>query len=360
MRVYASIKEITEILAAYTAATATGQQTALATVVHVEGSSYRKPGARMLITSDGVLTGGISGGCLEGDALRKALFVIQQQTPTLVTYDTMDDEEGLGAALGCNGIIKVLIEPINADSPTNPIVFLEKIVAQRSPSVLLTLFSDLEKKSLQPGTCALLQDGHLEAGVSFPNNISKSTLDQWLTQSAQNQRSSFETLDTFTGFIEYVPPPIHLIIAGDGNDIVPLIAFADILGWSISLLDGHRSYLSKMKNLPPNCRVIRSNDAVFKTINLDKRTALVAMSHNFHNDKAIVKAAFETYPLPYIGLLGPRKKRQRLIDELTEEGMVLETHQLDTLHGPTGLEIGSNTPESIALSIVAQIQQILR
>src|SRR6187455_3066024 len=116
------MKEIRDIIAAYRVAREQGKQASLATVVHVEGSSYRRPGARMLITGDGQLTGAISGGCLEGDALRKALLVMTEKRSRLVTYDTMDDDDAkFGVGLGCNGIIQVLIEPIDTADPDNPI-----------------------------------------------------------------------------------------------------------------------------------------------------------------------------------------------------------------------------------------------
>ena len=115
------MKEIKNIIGAYYKSVEQGRQTALATVVHLEGSSYRRPGARMLITDNGQLTGAISGGCLEGDALRKALLAMAEQKPMLVTYDTMDDDDAkFGVGLGCNGIIQVLIEPIDANQPNNP------------------------------------------------------------------------------------------------------------------------------------------------------------------------------------------------------------------------------------------------
>ena len=118
------MKEIKDIIKAYDEAIKAGKQSALATVVSVEGSSYRRPGARMLVADDGVLTGAISGGCLEGDALYKALFAMRQQKNVLVTYDTSDDDDTtLGLGLGCNGIIHVLIEPVNPADPTNPIQF---------------------------------------------------------------------------------------------------------------------------------------------------------------------------------------------------------------------------------------------
>src|ERR671921_513250 len=116
------MKELKDIISAYEDAEREGRETALATVVHLEGSAYRRPGARMLITEDGQLIGAISGGCLEGDALRKAQLVMVQQKPMLVTYDTTDDDDAkLGVGLGCNGIISILIEPVIVDNSTNPI-----------------------------------------------------------------------------------------------------------------------------------------------------------------------------------------------------------------------------------------------
>src|SRR6202012_552907 len=153
------MKEIIDIVAAYDEAVKSGKKTALATVVLVEGSAYRKAGARMLITEDGQLTGAISGGCLEGDALRKARMVILQQEPLLVTYDTMDDDDAkLGVGLGCNGIIHILIEPIN-DKQTNPITLLKKVIALRGYAVLVTLFSIEDRKAPQPGSCLCLAGG---------------------------------------------------------------------------------------------------------------------------------------------------------------------------------------------------------
>jgi xanthine dehydrogenase accessory factor len=157
------MKEAEDIIKAYNEAVLAGKKTALATVVHVDGSSYRRPGARMLITEDGILTGAISGGCLEGDALRKALLVIMQQQSMLVTYDTSDEDDAIiGLGLGCNGIIQVLIEPLQAGNADNPISLLKIITGQRKKAALVTLFCLADKKNPQPGTCLLLmEDGNL-------------------------------------------------------------------------------------------------------------------------------------------------------------------------------------------------------
>src|SRR5580698_4978389 len=159
------MKEIIDIVAAYDEAVKSGKKTALATVVLVEGSAYRRAGARMLITEDGQLTGAISGGCLEGDALRKARMVILQQEPLLVTYDTMDDDDAkLGVGLGCNGIIHILIEPIN-DGQINPIMLLKAVMSSRGYSVLVTVFSIEDRKAPQPGSCLYLARGETRSGL---------------------------------------------------------------------------------------------------------------------------------------------------------------------------------------------------
>ncbi len=359
MRHHASIPELRAIVQAYTAHEAVGQRTALATVVAVEGSSYRKPGARMLIADDGTLTGGISGGCLEGDALRRALYVIQKQVPQLITYDTTEDgDAALGAALGCNGIIHVLLEPLElAQGRITPISLLQHVLAQRQPVCMVTVFSQ-QKDTPSIGTVSLVHAQKHLATTDLPTAWTEHLL--LMAQNAlQTRRSAFETLDAHRVFVEYVPPTVHLVVAGDGNDVVPLLAFADLLGWDTTLLDGPRSYLSKQKMLPPTCRVVRQAAGVFNQLPLDDHTAVLLMTHNFENDKALVRAAFEAFPFRYIGMLGNARKKERLADELHTAGQMPSAEQWATLHCPMGLPIGSHTPESIALSIVAQVQEVL-
>ncbi len=153
------MKELREIIKAYDAALHAGKRSALAAVVHLDGSSYRRPGARMMVTDEGELTGAISGGCLEGDAVRKAMFALSQQQSKLVTYDTSDEDDAtVGIQLGCSGIIQVLFEPIDPNNPNNPIQLLRKVVALRQKSVLVTLFSLEDKRNDQPGTCLLMEE----------------------------------------------------------------------------------------------------------------------------------------------------------------------------------------------------------
>src|ERR1700722_6227003 len=161
-----AMKEIRDIIQAFEEARQKGRQTALATVVYVEGSAYRRPGARMLVTDEGQLTGAISGGCLDGDALRKALFALSRRTSMLVTYDTTDEDDAkLGIGLGCNGIIQVLFEPIDPDDPKNPIELLKLTASERQHAVLVTLFSLKDKAGPHPGTGLLLKgDEYLSNG----------------------------------------------------------------------------------------------------------------------------------------------------------------------------------------------------
>jgi len=136
------MKEIADIVKAYKNALKAGLQVALATVVQVEGSSYRRPGARMLVAENGQLTGAISGGCLEGDALRKALLAIHEQKNKIVTYDTTDEDDAkFGVQLGCNGIVHILFEPIDNEDENNPVQLLQNSICERKNAVIVTLFS---------------------------------------------------------------------------------------------------------------------------------------------------------------------------------------------------------------------------
>jgi xanthine/CO dehydrogenase XdhC/CoxF family maturation factor len=170
------MKEIREIIKAYDQCVLAGKKMALASVIYLEGSSYRRPGARMLVDDEGWLTGAISGGCLEGDALRKALLVISQQDPKLVTYDTSDEDDmTLGVQLGCAGVIQVLFEPVDPAFENNPVHLLQKVMANRQPSVLVNLINKTTPSSLQWGTCLLLQaDGTITTKLdeALKNSVS--------------------------------------------------------------------------------------------------------------------------------------------------------------------------------------------
>ena len=353
------MKEIRDIITAYDQAQKLGKQTALATVVHVEGSSYRRPGARMLIEDDGQLTGAISGGCLEGDALRKALLVITEKRSRLVTYDTMDDDDAkFGVGLGCNGIIQVLIEPIDIANPNNPIQYLRTINEKRQKAVLITLFSLQDKKDPQYGTCLLLKE---DGNVIYNTPVLKDVLIADANDAMTTQLSSFKNYisdnHNLTAFIEMIKPPVSVVIVGAGNDVVPLVEMADILGWETTVVDGRANY-AKKERFVSACQVLVSKpEQVLDQIAIDENTVFLLMTHNYNYDMAMLKQLLQKN-ISYIGMLGPKKKRERMLNELKDEGLTFSQQQLSVLHSPVGLDIGAETSEEIALSILAEIKAL--
>jgi xanthine dehydrogenase accessory factor len=353
------MKEIRTILKSFEKAEQEGKKTALATVVHVEGSSYRRPGARMLITEDGELTGAISGGCLEGDALRKALSAIVQQQNKLVTYDTTDEDDAkLGIQLGCNGVVHILFEPIKTDQIFNPISLLQRLVNSAEDSVMVTLFS-LDHLQ-QPGTKLLYRNGvsqtalarELQAGlvIAAEEALQKKSSDFRIYQ-FDNQ--------TVTGFIEFIAAPLELIIAGAGNDVQPLVDITSVLGWHTTVVDGRASHATQQRFAKADRVLVAKPDEVLKKIGFGEHTFFVLMTHNYNYDLALLKQLI-TLNCAYIGVLGPKKKLQRMLDELSSDGVVPDEKQLALIHGPVGLDIGAETAEEIAVSIVAEISTVLR
>ena len=355
------MKEINDIIQAFEKAQQQGRQTALATVVHVDGSSYRRPGARMLVTDDGQLTGAISGGCLEGDALRKALYVMNQQKAMLVTYDTMDDDDAkLGIGLGCNGIIQILIEPVDSKRPDNPVALLKMVAATREKAVLATLFSLQNKNGTQPGTCLLhkknktiLPGAHFSFETGLLQDV-KNTLEKEISV-FKNYDSAGQTI---TAFIECIQPAVSLVIVGAGNDAIPLVAMAQILGWQTTIVDGRSNYARKDR-FASGCQVLVAKpEQVLDQITIDQQTVFVLMTHNYHYDLSMLRYLIGK-DVPYIGSLGPKKKLDRMLNELKEEGIELSKPQVNIIYGPSGLDIGAETPQEIALSILAEIKAVL-
>ena len=357
------MKEISDIIEAFKKAEQQGKQTALATVVYVDGSSYRRPGARMLVTEDGELTGAISGGCLEGDALYKALFAMRQKKNMLVTYDTSDDDDAkLGLGLGCNGIIHVLIEPVNPANPTNPIQLLKKITSSRKNAVLVTLFSLGNNSMAQPGTCILCTDEEI-----LSNNSNDSNLKNILEDEAKKALSGYQSVvknyvlesQNLTAYIEFIKPVVSMVICGAGNDVVPLVKMAAILGWQTFIVNDGRDKNTKQSRFETSCHVLITNpEKVLSQFEIDEQTVFVIMTHNYNYDLAVLRQLIQK-DVTYIGLLGPKKKRERMLEELEEEGISLSEQQLSCIFSPVGLDIGAESPEEIALSILSEIKAVL-
>lgn len=351
-----------DIIAAYEDAHLLGQKSALATVVHLSGSSYRRPGARMLVSDIGLMTGAISGGCLEGDALRKAMLVIGQQQSKLVVYDTSDeDDASLGIQLGCAGIIHVLFEPILSENNDNAITLLKKAVATRQPCVLVTLFLLDNKRAPQPGTCILIEQNGTISGTIPIDSISNIIIaDAKMVMAKKQTLFTQYTADNqlFTAFIEYIEPPVHLVIIGAGNDAIPMMKIAECIGWDVSVVDGRNTHAT-IERFTSSCQIVVSKpEKVLEQIPIDDQTVFVMMTHNYQYDLAMLKALLPQMP-KYIGMLGPKVKFEKMIQELRQEGMEVSPAMLQSVYGPTGLEIGAETAEEIALSIIAEIKAVL-
>jgi xanthine/CO dehydrogenase XdhC/CoxF family maturation factor len=356
------MKEIREIINAYNKARINEKRLALATLVHLNGSSYRRPGARMIVDEEGQLTGAISGGCLEGDALRKAVFCIHTQVPKLVVYDTSDEEDAtIGIQLGCSGIIQVLFEPIDENDPLNPIELLKRAIHKRQNTVLVTLYASQIKKGDTVGTSILLEDSG-----EFHNNSSFQFIPETLMQDIKDtlmvKKSSFKSYqqndNTFNAFLSFISPPISLVIVGAGNDAIPLQSIAETLGWEVIIVDGRHTY-AKIERFSSACQIIVSKpEKVLEQIPIDEKTVFVLMTHNYNYDYAILKALLGKN-VPYIGALGPKKKLDNMITDLKAENIFLNEKQKNILYGPVGLELGAETPAEIALSITAEIMSVM-
>ncbi len=356
------MRELDAISLKYALLKEQGLECVLATVVHVEGSSYRRAGARMLIDEFGNITGAISGGCLEGDALRKALHALHQQKNKLVTYDTSDEDDALiGAQLGCNGIIQVLFEPLDYKDELNPCELLKKVINQKNPLAIAVQFN-LNKSKDQAGTKLVISENSKVIGRKPEEELFNHILEQSRLTFKNNKPHFAEYLigeESQHIFIQNYQPPVKLIIVGAGNDAQILAQQADLLGWDVVVTDGRPTHASK-ERFTSSCQIVVTKpEQTLENIEIDNRSCFVLMSHNYNYDLAVLKLLLAEKMIPYIGILGPLKKYQRMLKELGEEGLNLEQEYLKKIYAPVGLEIGAETPAEIGLSILAEIQSVL-
>ncbi len=350
------MKEIKSILKLYNRSKE--EKAALIQVVKVEDSSYRREGARMLVYESGIFEGGISGGCLEGDALRKSQIAIAKQFPTVVIYDTSrEDENSIGVGLGCNGIIEVLISPIDAKDPFQ-IETLRKCLLKRRTHILVTLTSvSLKTDGLSLGQVFYYDEeaNRLENFPDMPDAKVEAFLLEQIAALKKSGRSKTveyrEGEQSIRAFIELFPPPIHLAIFGDNYDVYPLIQLAQLLGWKISLV----ANLHKMsKSALTAVDEVYAKEESSRPL-IDERTAIVLMAHDFKTDCGNLGRYFDS-PAKYIGLLGPRKRFLKMEDELREKNIILS--EKEKIFSPCGLEIGANFPEDIAMSILSEVSAV--
>lgn len=352
--------ELQRLLLAYDRHRAEARPCALATVVEVLGSAYRRPGARMLVTEDGELTGAISGGCLEGDARQRARQAIFRGQPALVTYDTRDEDDprhGLGP--GCQGVVRILLEPLDFTAPDNPVELLRGFAQHPEPAVLATVFeTDTSGLKAAVGQRVLLSAaGALRGSPLLAGPLAgaaRATLAQGLSQVLDIETDA----GPVRALLEVLVPPLRLVVYGAGNDAQPLVHLAASLGWHITVVDG-RPNLATAARFPEAAEVRIVPVRELETQVPDAGAYHVLLSHNYAYDLAALQTLLPT-AAPYIGLLGPRAKAGRLLSE--EELNLSEAAMADALrnrlHSPIGLSLDGETPEEIALAIVAEIQAV--
>jgi len=354
------MKEIKAIIKAYDEADKTSIGLALATVVRVEGSSYRRTGARMLIMNNGVWVGGISGGCLEGDALKRAQLAIRKSTPTLITYDTTEDDPyQIGVGLGCNGVIDVLLTPLNVSDENNPVEVLKRCVeASRETHVLITI-TKLSGKWGDVTEGQVIKYTNVHDLNILGNNSVIQELNKAISEQISIGHSAPYYLELADGrklgcFIEILPPEISMILMGHQYDVYPLSRLIKEMGWRLTIV-------AEPQKINPHIVTIADEvvaPANFQNIFIDNYTAIILMAHDYKTDKNNLPKALAT-AAPYIGMLGPRIRSEKIWRELSEEGKIGPTENMDRIHAPVGLDIGAVTPEEIALSLIAEVKAAL-
>jgi xanthine/CO dehydrogenase XdhC/CoxF family maturation factor len=343
------MNEINNIIDQYEILKSSGTTSVLATVVHVEGSSYRREGARMLIDEYGYMTGAISGGCLEGDALKKALLALYKNQILLTTYDTTNEDDAkLGAQLGCNGIIDVLFEPIDYTDKNNPIEILQWAESNEDGSVVIVHYS---KISPNQGTINAFSPTYgFKNHDGIPSTLS---LDKDIKQNTYFSDNTNQT----TYFFNYLKPKNHLIIVGAGNDGIIMTNLAQNLGWKVTVVDGRHTHATK-ERFGDSCQIYLGNaEEVISIVKFPKYTAIALMSHNFQYDLIAMSKLINFTDLPYIGLLGPKKKFEKMKEHLHK--MEIYTINVDHIFAPMGFDIGAETPSEIALSTLAEMTSVL-
>ncbi|MDB4324765.1 XdhC family protein [bacterium] len=351
-----------EVVAASLAAARAGHPGVLVTVVRVEGSAYRRPGARMFLPQDGPAVGLVSGGCLEADLAERAAAVLASNEPRTLLYDMQSPDDLVwGLGLGCNGVVRVLLEPIGRSAvPPRDLAFIAECDRDRREGVVVTVFGSSALTGPAVGDRILVD---AQGNVRTKPQADDTILQRWQAeaQAALSSRRSrvvhvAEDNAVVDALVEYLQPAIRLVICGAGLDALPVVEQATALGWTVHVVD-HRETNATRERFPGATTVgtVAWNALTPTDVPLDARTAVVVMTHHFLNDAEILTSLAGRAP-EFVGLLGPKQRADNLVRELGERNVPIATAFRDCLHGPAGLDVGSETPEEIALSLIAEIQ----
>jgi xanthine/CO dehydrogenase XdhC/CoxF family maturation factor len=326
-----------------------GQPRWLATVVGVEGSAYRRPGARLLFSTERVLAGALSGGCLEREVLRLGPW-LTSRGPVVRSFDHRLDEEA-GAGSGCDGKVEVLIEPC-ADLLQETLAQVQHELESEHSFTLATLIES-HTPALALGT-RFLGNAHAEYhSRRLPELALQLSRAAALAPQPRRHRASVVSFRGLRFLLELLEPPPHLFVFGAGPDAVPLARIAGQLGWEVTVCGTDR--VSTRERFSGLARY--SSDLKRCVVELEAcaRPLAVVMSHDYERDRGTLAALLPSR-CEYLGALGPARRTERLLNELAATLRVLPARGLDHLHAPAGLSLGAETAEEIALSIIADAQ----
>lgn len=342
------MRELDAILDAWRDLAKTEEDAVLATVVHVSGSAYRRPGARMLIVPGGQRIGCVSGGCLEGEITRKAWWFTESGAPVVRVYDTSADDDAVWEfGLGCNGVVHVMLERVNTPAVSRMLDFLDARRAVRKPAVAATVIRTDEGSGIRVGD-RLLFDGFGAADGRLCGSEIESKVLAHGAAALFEKKSRLAHIGATDVFVEWIGSPLPLVVFGAGHDAIPLVNFARQLGWDVTVADGRRAYASPDR-FPGAKRVVTlAAGDLPQDLNIDQDTAVVMMTHNYPLDLQLLPQILRLRPR-YLGLLGPKARAERVFAGLG-------VNQPAFVHAPAGLDAGCDSPEAIALSIVAEIQ----
>jgi len=357
------MKEISEILNRVSTF-GPNDKAVLATVVDVRGSGYRLPGARMLMLENGETHGMISGGCLESDVLERTKKVVKTGNAEVFVYDTTKEKDSVFSLnMGCRGVIRILLEPIDSSSPL--LLNLRAVRNDRKKRTVATLISSGGGSSTELGGRIFYSgDGRFEFD-KLPALLHES-------ESLRDELARFHDAETSYGFreittaeghfefaIESIQPPVHVLLFGAGADAIPLAQTVSNLGWRLSVFDHRPAFVTSDRFAGADRLVSTPRDEAIEPPPADAQTVAVVMTHNYDRDIHILPALLRS-DVPYIAMLGPKRRTEQLLDELSAAGQNFDEEQLSKMYAPAGLDIGADTPEAIALSIAAEIQSVLK
>lgn len=352
------MKELQKIVGEAERARVAGKAVALATVVGIEGSAYRLPGARMLIVDGRWVAGSISGGCLEDDVVLRARDAVVKDEASVAVYDTTsDDDVVFGVGLGCKGVITILIEPLGTTrAGVDFIGFAGKCLEERTPGMAATVVRS--DGQVRPGSRVLLRNN---AQLS---DIDDRTVEDAIVAAMRKQSDDAALLDlplkkgSALVFLERIEPPTPLVVFGAGHDAMPVVRLAKDLGWHVTLVD-HRPAYATVERFPDvDTIVIGSRTDAASKLALDGDTLALVMTHNYLRDLEWLEMLLPS-PVRYLGLLGPRRRTDQLLADLGEKGSAPSAEALERLYAPVGLDIGSEGPAEVALSILAEMQAVM-